>query len=318
MRRTFVLAAAAGAALASSAHAQLVVGNDQSGTATIWHVDVTSGAATSLYANTTSDAKPWGMAYDPATNTLWWNNGGNLYSSPFSMSGLTPSAPTPMTFNAATVNFVALAWHNGQLLGTRNIATEAVYSIDTATGVATQLYVYPTAFDFGGLDSSGTTLYGLTDAAPSPSVRGLYSIDLAAQSTTFLAPYPSGETDIDGLAIGNGLAYYVTDGPNTTQASFYVFDPATGNQVGTLPSPFTGSGTFSAAAFVGGSTPPGCYANCDESTTTPVLNVADFTCFLQRYAAGESYANCDNSTTTPVLNVADFTCFLQQYAAGCP
>jgi hypothetical protein len=60
----------------------------------------------------------------------------------------------------------------------------------------------------------------------------------------------------------------------------------------------------------------GCYANCDGSTTTPVLNVADFTCFLQRYAAGESYANCDGSTTTPVLNVADFTCFLQRYAAG--
>jgi hypothetical protein len=64
--------------------------------------------------------------------------------------------------------------------------------------------------------------------------------------------------------------------------------------------------------------PGGCYANCDSSTTTPVLNVADFTCFLQRYAAGESYANCDNSTTPPTLNVADFTCFLQRYAAGCP
>ena len=62
----------------------------------------------------------------------------------------------------------------------------------------------------------------------------------------------------------------------------------------------------------------GCYANCDESTTAPVLNVADFTCFLNRFAAGESYANCDNSTLAPVLNVADFTCFLQSFAAGCP
>jgi hypothetical protein len=49
-----------------------------------------------------------------------------------------------------------------------------------------------------------------------------------------------------------------------------------------------------------------------------VLNVADFTCFLQRFAAGESYANCDQSTAPPVLNVADFTCFLQRFAAGCP
>jgi serine protease AprX len=61
-----------------------------------------------------------------------------------------------------------------------------------------------------------------------------------------------------------------------------------------------------------------CYANCDGSTEPPVLNVADFTCFLQRFAAGESYANCDGSTAVPVLNVADFTCFLQRFAEGCP
>jgi hypothetical protein len=61
-----------------------------------------------------------------------------------------------------------------------------------------------------------------------------------------------------------------------------------------------------------------CYPNCDGSSSAPTLNVQDFTCFLQRYAAGETYANCDQSTLAPVLNVQDFTCFLQRYAAGCP
>ena len=61
-----------------------------------------------------------------------------------------------------------------------------------------------------------------------------------------------------------------------------------------------------------------CYVNCDHSTTPPVLNVADFTCFLQRFAAGDPYANCDNSTTQPIHNVADFTCYLQRFAEGCP
>jgi hypothetical protein len=61
-----------------------------------------------------------------------------------------------------------------------------------------------------------------------------------------------------------------------------------------------------------------CYANCDCSSTAPNLNVADFTCFLQRFASGAAYANCDLSTTAPTLNVADFTCFLQRFAAGCP
>jgi hypothetical protein len=60
-----------------------------------------------------------------------------------------------------------------------------------------------------------------------------------------------------------------------------------------------------------------CYANCDASTTQPILNVGDFTCFLQRFAAADPYANCDQSTVAPVLNVGDFTCFLQRFAAGC-
>jgi hypothetical protein len=65
---------------------------------------------------------------------------------------------------------------------------------------------------------------------------------------------------------------------------------------------------------VGGAT---CYPNCDGSTTPPILNVADFSCFLNEFAAGDSHANCDNSTTPPVLNVADFSCFLNAFAAGC-
>ena len=64
--------------------------------------------------------------------------------------------------------------------------------------------------------------------------------------------------------------------------------------------------------------PPVCYANCDNSTLVPVLNVNDFTCFLNRFGAGDSYANCDGSTAAPMLNVNDFICFQQKFAAGCP
>ena len=61
-----------------------------------------------------------------------------------------------------------------------------------------------------------------------------------------------------------------------------------------------------------------CWANCDGSTGSPALTLADFSCFLQRFVNGDGYANCDHSTTPPVLNVADFTCFLQKFALGCP
>jgi len=245
---TRVLACAGAACLATIAQAGLVVGNDQTGTAVIWDIDVTTGIATNIYSSSTNEAKPWGMAYAPSNNTLYWNNGGNLYSSPYS-NALTPSAPTAMTFNGSTVNFVALAWRGGRLLGTRNIATEAVYEIDPATGVATQTYIHPSTFDFGGLDVDQTNgrLYGLSDGAV--GTRGLWEIDTANQTQTFIAGYPGTETDIDGLAVHNGVAYFVSDGPNTTQANFYVFDVATGLQTGTIASPFTGSGTFSAATY---------------------------------------------------------------------
>jgi hypothetical protein len=60
-----------------------------------------------------------------------------------------------------------------------------------------------------------------------------------------------------------------------------------------------------------------CYANCDGSTVGPVLNVQDFSCFLNRFASGETYANCDSSTFPPVLNIQDFSCFLNAFASGC-
>jgi uncharacterized membrane protein len=59
-----------------------------------------------------------------------------------------------------------------------------------------------------------------------------------------------------------------------------------------------------------------CYADCDDSGGP--LSVADLSCFLQRFVAGNAYANCDGSATPPVLNVADFTCFLRRYSEGCP
>ncbi len=87
-------------------------------------------------------------------------------------------------------------------------------------------------------------------------------------------------------------------------------DPAVAD-AGQGPGPVVDCGCFEVQ-------PPACYANCDGSTTPPVLNVIDFACFLNRYASGDPYANCDGSTTPPVLNVIDFACFLNLYAAGCP
>jgi hypothetical protein len=113
-----------------------------------------------------------------------------------------------------------------------------------------------------------------------------------------------------GAAVANGGSI---SGATTATLSI---NPAASGDAGSYDCVVTnacGSTTSAAAALT-----VVCYPNCDNSTASPILNVSDFTCFLQQYAAGTAYANCDQSTAPPVLNVSDFTCFLQKYALGCP
>lgn len=60
---------------------------------------------------------------------------------------------------------------------------------------------------------------------------------------------------------------------------------------------------------------PNCYANCDLSTRAPTLNVSDFICFLNKFAAKDPYANC---TVDGAIDINDFVCFLNKFDAGCP
>jgi hypothetical protein len=66
-----------------------------------------------------------------------------------------------------------------------------------------------------------------------------------------------------------------------------------------------------------------CWADCDRRGS---LNVDDLVCFQSAFAAAAtlpipqqiaSYANCDASTTPPVLNVNDFVCFLSRFVGEC-
>jgi len=110
------------------------------------------------------------------------------------------------------------------------------------------------------------------------------------------------------------IDWYTIDGGGGTAAG------GTFQITGTIAQPDAGVVSGGAFQITGGfwTQEASCYPNCDASTTAPVLNVLDFACFLNRFAAGDPYANCDNSTTPPVLNVLDFACFLNRFAAGCP
>jgi hypothetical protein len=80
----------------------------------------------------------------------------------------------------------------------------------------------------------------------------------------------------------------------------------------------SGGGYAILGGFWGGiASTPQCYANCDHSTTAPILNANDFICFQIQFVANNPYANCDQSTTPPILNANDFICFLAKFATGC-
>ncbi len=124
---------------------------------------------------------------------------------------------------------------------------------------------------------------------------GTTVVDLYLNPTAVLPIAPVSVTLVSPLPFALARYYYRSDGGQWLDEI----------RIGTLPG--------DVAASIGGS----CYANCDQSTTPPCLNVLDFSCFLNRFAAGDPYANCDGSTTPPVLNVLDFSCFLNRFAAGC-
>jgi hypothetical protein len=188
-----------------------------------------------------------------------------------------------------------------------------LFTIDTVTGAATPL-VNITATGLGqitamAIDSAGTifvtniggvNLYTVNPANGIATLRG--TLGGANNWYTDLAFDPSGV--LYGARRDGGV--FIIDTVNATEQLVFF-------------------GTYTGLTFCGAAAAP-CYPNCDGSTVAPILNVEDFTCFINEFANAQSlphqqqlthYANCDQSTTPPVLNVEDFTCFINAFAQGC-
>jgi hypothetical protein len=143
-----------------------------------------------------------------------------------------------------------------------------------------------------------------------PAVGGFGSIQLLSNAS---------------IAPGAEQVINLTVRANPLQATSTVATLSFGN-TGALPDPVL-TNNQNVLRPIAINVPAACYANCDASTISPVLNAGDFTCFLSRFRAAQSlpaaqqasdYSNCDESTTPPVLNAGDFTCFLSRFRAGCP
>lgn len=239
------------------AHAQLVAAHDGSGTSSIWLIDLTNvNPNRALVTASTGEADAWGMASDEETGTLYWNNGGTLYKAAYDpVNPLVPGVVGSMTIGGSAMNVTGMAYDTveDKLYGYRNITVPGFYEISTVDATCTLVFATPASTDFGGFDYDPVTdkFYGLNDGTGLAG-RGLYRIDkpLSAPTFTLITAYPGTDTDIDGLAIGGGYAYYIND---ILTQNIFVFNLTTLAYEADIPSPFTTTGgTFSAGAFAPG------------------------------------------------------------------
>jgi hypothetical protein len=163
------------------------------------------------------------------------------------------------------------------------------------------------------------------DSAGGVYVGGLTTGNLAAPNAggedAYLARFDQDGNHIWGLQLGTG---------GWDMLNSLAIRPG----VGVYIAGYT-SGTLGASALGGmdawlasiPAMPPPCAANCDGNSIPPILNVDDFTCFINAFAEAAllpheqqvgHYANCDGSTMEPALNIDDFGCFINRYALGCP
>ncbi len=201
---------------------------------------------TNISVTAFSGAQVWGAAYDPVNDLVYFNSGATLYEWP--VGGTINPLGTIVDPAGATQSMVGLAFYDGQLYGTKNIANEAIWAINPNTLIATVVIDYVDAdLDCGGFaaDPNDGTFYCTNDDT-TPYGAGLLIINQDA-TVTPVAPYPAGQTDIDGLAVSDdGYAYLVIDEPG----SIYVYDFAAGDYTTPLTNPWTTSEVFSAGAWI--------------------------------------------------------------------
>lgn len=249
IRPTLFASLAVSLMIPSLARAQLAVGNSSgaSPVSPLFAIDV-NGVLPPRQL-TAGNVGVNGMAADNVNRVLYWtdfNNG--LFRAPITLNGaLTPTGPVVLT--VASVQ--GLAWDSAanQLIGWSD---NTLYQIEPTTGVCTTISTIPIAVLSGlDYDPAADAFYAANDSTsvtPPFSGSGIYRINkpLTAPTITRLAAYPAGETDVDGLAVGNGRIYLVNE---TASQPIYVYNLGTNAYETNLAIPFIAPGSNSGGAW---------------------------------------------------------------------
>ena len=254
----------------------------------------------------------WGMAADNESCTIYFSTtGGGLYRFRFGEFSFNQIAT--IRVDGTTTAMPGLAFNGGKLYGSVVTGTEGIFEIDIATGAATRVCTTNSAYDFSGIDFDQSTgmLYGVSDLAPVGGTPGLFQIDLATGSATLVTPYPSPFPgagtipDVDGLAVGNGIAYLIVDQPG----NFARFDLSTGTYLPQITNPWTLSRTLCAGAFAPCFAVEPCRADIDQSGG---VDGSDIAAFFELYEQGT--IDIDDSGGT---DAGDIAYFFERFEAGC-
>lgn len=224
--------------------------NDPTGAANdVFSVDPVANTASSIL----TAVGVWGATADVANQRVLFTRASGLTPPPGQIGGGDELLAIPFAGGAATslgrivdgagqgFRIDGLAMSGGVLYGVNAGAgvDNGFYSIDLNTLQVTQIALF--ADSIGGLDADPDTgiIYGTND-----TTGQLVTLSTLGVITNVIA-YPGGLVDIDGLAVGNGMAYLVTD----EAGNFPVYDIAGGTFGTPLTSPFTVADTFSGAAL---------------------------------------------------------------------
>lgn len=241
-------AAAAAVLLAGAAQGQLVAGYASSGNPPVTVYDTLTGQWVLSFSQGLRPVRA--LTADDAARVLYFSTGTQLWRIPYDE----PRTPVLVgAYSGAITNINGgLAWDSarqelyGTGVGSPQLGTvsNALVRINPNNAQVTLLRMMDLS-DFGGLDydAANDRLLGLND---SPTINenwqglGIYSIapPYATGAIGFIAPSPEiqegvQDNDIDGLAVGQGRVYLVTD----NRQWLYRYDLSTGQYLQAVAQP---------------------------------------------------------------------------------
>ncbi|MEQ8844363.1 MAG: GC-type dockerin domain-anchored protein [Phycisphaerales bacterium] len=227
--------------------------------------------------------------------------------------------------NDVSIDGLAYDPATNTLYATRTLASagqpEGLFTVDLSTGVLTVVLDYQDtdfSLTIGGIDfNPDDGLVYLVDDDDGNG-RWIYTVDPADPTgLTEVVQLPANITDVDGLAVGDGEVFLLTDNADFNDGVHHIYNLADGT-FSTADSPYpprAGSpivpNPSGGAAYTPGLLVADCRADLDGDGE---LTLFDFLAFQNLFDTGDPQADFDGDGE---LTLFDFLAFQNEFDSGC-